>query len=116
MEWHKAIAADAVAPGKQRIVSIEGKEVGIFFEGGNYYAILNFCPHAGAPVCRGFVQGVICSDESGKLTYDEDRKVLRCPWHRWEFELATGQAVVPIKPRLRTYPVERRDDWLYVRI
>ena len=114
MAWQRVIQANEIAEGKQKIVEVGGKEVGLFYEGGAYYAVLNFCPHAGAPVCRGWVEGTVTADASGCLDYNADRKVLRCPWHHWEFELATGKAVAPIKQKIRTYPVEVRDGWLYV--
>lgn len=114
MEWQKAIRADEISEGRQKIVEVNGKEIGFFHEGGRYYAVLNFCPHMGAPICRGFVQGTVVADDAGRLGYDADRKVLRCPWHRWEFELATGKAVAPIKQRIKTYPVALREGWLYV--
>ena len=44
------------------------------------------------------------------LNVDPDRPVLRCPWHGFEYDLATGEPVVPApahrRMRLRTYPVE----------
>lgn len=117
MAWHRALPADELAEGKQRIVEVAGKEVGVFYEGGRYFAVLNFCPHAGAPICRGWVEGAVVADDAGRLAYDHDRRILRCPWHHWEFDLATGKAVAPVKQKIRTYPVERRDDgWVYVQI
>ncbi len=116
MAWHQAVRADEVASGQQKIVCVAGKEVGVFCEGGDYFAVLNFCPHAGAPICRGWVEGLVTAEADGQLVYEADRKILRCPWHRWEFDLETGRAIAPIKEKIRTYPVEVREGWVYVDI
>lgn len=105
MTWHDAAGTDEVTPGNPKIVKIAGKEIGVFQEGGSYHAVLNFCPHAGAEICRGRVTGRVECDADGKLTYNADARTLRCPWHHWEFDLATGEAVVPMRSRLKIYPV-----------
>jgi len=106
MAWHAAADLDEVSEGAPKIVSVAGKEIGLFFEGGRHSAVLNFCPHSGAPVCAGKVMGCVVVRENGSLDYDARRKVLRCPWHRWEFDLWSGEPVVPMRQRLRTYPVK----------
>jgi len=32
-------------------------------------------------------------------------EVLRCPWHQWTFDIATGQCLVDETLRVATYPV-----------
>ncbi len=110
MAWHQVAQVGEIAPGKPKIVSVSGKEIGVFWEGERYFAVLNYCPHFGAPVCLGQVFGAITSDEPGQQSYDASRPILCCPWHRWEFDLETGQALTPIKQRLRTYDVRVEND------
>ena len=50
-------AASELPPGERRIVEVEGRSIGVFNVGGTYYALRNACPHQGAPLCRGSVQG-----------------------------------------------------------
>lgn len=109
-EWHKVAQPGEIAPGQPKIVSLQGKEIGVFFEGGRYFAVLNYCPHFGAPICRGMVSGAVVCDEDGKPSYDHSRPVLRCPWHRWEFDMETGRALAPIKERIKTYEVRVEGD------
>jgi len=116
MNWHNVARCDQVKPGQPLIVTVQGKQVGLFHEGGDYFAVLDFCPHAGAPICRGRVSGAVACDEQGNLRYDHDRQVLRCPWHHWEFDLRTGKALLPIREKLRTYPIRVEDDHLLVQI
>jgi len=30
--------------------------------------------------------------------------LVRCPWHKWDFDIATGRCVVDAKLRVRRYP------------
>jgi nitrite reductase (NADH) small subunit len=46
----------------------------------------------------------------------EDR-VLRCPWHGWEFDLETGESLFdPERWRVRVYPVRVEDGEILVEI
>ena len=119
MAWMEAAHTDTILPGKATFVNLKDKEIGLFHENGEYYAVLNYCPHFGAPVCAGKVfQGcVTASGTVGEpLGFDPNRSVLRCPWHHWEFDLASGKALAPIRQRLRTYPVRVEDGALWVDI
>lgn len=110
MEWHHVAQTSEIEPGRPKILEINGKSIGVFFEGGRFFAVLNHCPHFGAPVCLGKVFGAVVADEPGVQSYDASRPILRCPWHRWEFDLETGRALTPIKQRLKTYNVVVRDN------
>ena len=52
-----------------------GKQIAIFREGDQVYAIDDMCPHAGASLAMGARRG----------------GVVTCPWHYWRFRLATGR-------------------------
>jgi nitrite reductase/ring-hydroxylating ferredoxin subunit len=117
MEWHAVAGVDEVAPGKAKIVTVNDKQIGIFQEGGNYYAILNVCPHNKAEVCKGRVTGTLFSSTPGEYEMRHDKLVLRCPWHRWEFSLDTGKSVIPsVKERLLTYEVKAEDGNIFVKV
>jgi nitrite reductase/ring-hydroxylating ferredoxin subunit len=96
-----------VPEGERIIVDINQRSVGIFNVDGNYYAVLNRCPHQGAELCRGAMVSSFRSERPGQLEVDASRKYLACPWHGWEFDLATGQSYFdPMRTRVRPYPVE----------
>ena len=85
-------------PGSRRVVTVNGVAVGRFHlaNGNGFRAYVDFCPHAGAPLCG-----------SGPLATGPDgRPVLRCPWHGWEFDLDTGVHVKNARCRLDALPVE----------
>ena len=95
-----------IPPGQRKIVSIAGRAVGIFNIGGEFYALRNRCPHQGGPLCEGRVSGAVRSSVPGEYDYSDTRKMLRCPWHGWEFDLRTGQSWFdPNRVRVRAYDV-----------
>ncbi|ANE46082.1 hypothetical protein SY83_07065 [Paenibacillus swuensis] len=99
-----AKTSDIVA-NKTFLVQVERKEIGILLDHNQYYAVLNICPHAKAPICSGHIEGTLIAPQVGIFDYQHDRRVLRCPWHHWEFELPSGRAVCNMKERIKTYPV-----------
>jgi 3-phenylpropionate/trans-cinnamate dioxygenase ferredoxin subunit len=41
-----------------------------------------------------------------ELVYGMDDRVIRCPWHGWEFDLETGRSLLePKRVGLKTYEV-----------
>lgn len=77
--------------------------VGVFRQGDQYYALGNYCPHQGAPVCVGTVTGVAVSRNNYSVGWERDGEILRCPWHAWEFDIATGRSLTVPGRRVRVY-------------
>jgi nitrite reductase/ring-hydroxylating ferredoxin subunit len=106
MSRHVICRVEECPPGASRLVTINGRTVGIFNVGGAYHALLNRCPHLAAPLCKGVVTGLITSPAPYKAEFSRDGEILRCPWHGWEFDILTGQSVYnPHRVRVRTYTV-----------
>ena len=97
-------AAD-LAPGERRIVSLAGHSVGLFNVDGRYVALHNRCPHKGGALCEGPLTGTTMPVQGAQYVYGRDGHVLRCAWHGWEFDIATGRALVDPRLRARSYPV-----------
>jgi 3-phenylpropionate/trans-cinnamate dioxygenase ferredoxin subunit len=93
MERHVVARADEVAPGKSKIVTVNGREIGIFKVGDGYYGLINRCPHQGAPLCRGEVVSRLVAPTPGDYRLTRPGEMLRCPWHCWEFDIRTGQSL-----------------------
>ena len=97
---------DELPSGRRKIVDIEGRSIGVFNVADTYYAVRNRCPHKGAPLCRGVAKGLVVGEEPGQFEIERDGEILRCPWHGWEFDLATGGSVFnPHKVRVKSYDV-----------
>ncbi len=85
-------AVDEIPPGGRKIVDVEGRSIGVFNVRGEYFAVLNRCPHQGGPLCTGLTHGFLEPAAVGEYRYDRPGEILRCPWHGWEYDLRTGQS------------------------
>ena len=97
--------AAELPPGTRKIVDVgDGRSIGVFNVHGNYSALRNLCPHAGAELCRGIVTGMNEAAGVGEYRWTREGEILRCPWHGWEFDILTGRSVFcPEKVRVATY-------------
>lgn len=95
---------DELLPGERTIVELNGHSIGVFNVDGEYHALKNDCPHQRAPLCMGKVTGTTSAVTPGEVEWKDDGKILRCPWHGWEFDIATGESVFnPHKVRARSF-------------
>ena len=94
-------------PGSRKLVRVGAVEVGVFNVGGEYYALPNICTHQFGPLCEGQVSGTVMAraQESFKLTWLMEDRVVVCPWHGLEFDLTTGRCLAFPKVKLRAYKV-----------
>lgn len=93
-------------PGTRRIVEAGGRSIGVFNIGGRFYGLRNSCPHQGGPLCLGRICGTNHASRPYELVYDREDEIIRCPWHGWEFEIATGRSIFnPHRVRVRAYQV-----------
>lgn len=101
-KWHKVAGAESElkwTPGKIAEVELEGKKICIGqFEDG-WYGFSYLCPHAGAPLTDGYVDGN-CN--------------VVCPVHHLRFNMKSGRDANQEGYKLKTYPVERRPDGVFV--
>lgn len=106
-ERHTVATVAEIPPGGRKLVAVAGRAIGVFNVGGRFYAVRNSCPHQGGPLCLGPTIGLVTSDHPGDYRYEREGEILRCPWHGWEFDLATGRSVFdPARTRVKSYPVE----------
>ncbi len=102
---------DEFPPGERRILRVGGREIGVFRVDDRFFALRNRCPHQGGPLCTGRVFPRIVSDRPGHVRLDDGPPLLVCPWHGWQYDMASGQSYAPGDPRVRSYEVsvERGD-------
>lgn len=107
---HVLCKAGDVPEGGRIIVRLSDTlSVGIYNLDGQFLAIRNFCPHAGAPICEGSLSGAIISDGPFERHLAYEGRILKCPWHAWEFKLPEGTTITEPTRRLRIYPVQIED-------
>ena len=95
--------ADEFPTKQMRIVDVGERQIGVVRWVDRVFAVHNLCTHQGAPVCHGVLSGRLVAARPGELTLDESAPTLACPWHGWEFDLATGRALLDDKLRIRTF-------------
>jgi nitrite reductase (NADH) small subunit len=106
-----------ITPGNRKlIVPFRGRAgIGVFNVNGSYYALRNLCPHKQGPLCVGRVSGRVVaaappSTYAPQLELVRDGEIIRCPWHLYEFEIATGRCLVDPQLRVKTFPVAVEGD------
>jgi nitrite reductase/ring-hydroxylating ferredoxin subunit len=110
---HVVAALAALPPGAMKLVTVKGRSVGVFNDDGRLRALRNVCPHHGAPLCRGKVGGRMLTSSPHVYEYSAapEERIIRCPWHGYEFRLDDGSAIAdPTRMKVRTYRVEVEND------
>lgn len=89
-EWVR-VCGLAEAPKSGKVMEVDAAGLGICLANvnGELRAVDNRCPHRGAPLGQGWMEG----------------ESVVCPWHSWTFHLATGAAEYPVHERVEVFPV-----------
>ena len=82
-EFVKVLELEKLPPGEVSCADINGQEVALYNVEGTVYATSNICPHQGAPLDEGMLDG--------------DQII--CPWHAWIFDVKDGTS--PVNPRVK---------------
>lgn len=101
--------ADEIPLGGKKIVQIDRLSIGVYHLESGFHGILNFCPHQGAELCKGTVHGTYRPGEVSEFNPALEGRVLRCPWHGWEFDIVTGKGLYDDRGRVSTYEVKVTD-------
>jgi nitrite reductase (NADH) small subunit len=89
-----------VPPGTIREVHVGGKVVALANVGGQFHAIDNVCLHRGGPLADGVLEG----------------SVVTCPWHGWQYDVASGKVGQNPSVGVASYPVEVRGEEIFVNV
>ena len=86
-------------PGARKLVFVPGGEAVLLFNiNGQFHAIENSCPHAGASLASGACEG----------------HVLSCPAHGLKFNLRSGECTASAQLRVPVYEVVRQNGELWL--
>lgn len=118
MRGHRVGAVSDFELDRFRVTEIEGKEVGVVRTARGFFAVNRRCPHQGADLCAGMLaETTMAPSRPHEYVLSRERLILSCPWHRWEFDLATGRAVGDVtRKRMAVYPVEVVGDDVVVHV
>lgn len=73
-QFKKVCRLSDLIDGEGRTFVVAGKEIALFRCGDTVHAIDDMCPHMGASLAGGAVDG----------------DIVTCPWHAWRFRLTDG--------------------------
>ncbi|MFW2390140.1 MAG: thiamine pyrophosphate-dependent enzyme [Polyangiales bacterium] len=96
--WLKVLELEELPEGRVKPVTCKHRTLCLTRFEGQFAAMDNKCPHQGGPLGEGSI-------ENGWL---------RCPWHGWDFHPLTGKPPGGFDDGVETFPVEVRDDGVYV--
>jgi nitrite reductase/ring-hydroxylating ferredoxin subunit len=105
--WHDVGALADLQRDGCLIARIEGREVGVVLVDGELCGVRNRCPHHGGPLCRGSVVERFRGAPGSYVL--AGRHVLRCPWHGWEFDPATGVCLDEPSMRVAVYAAKAEE-------
>jgi 3-phenylpropionate/trans-cinnamate dioxygenase ferredoxin subunit len=106
MARHVVATAGEIPLGGRKLVTVAGREIGVFNHRGEYFALLNRCPHQGGALCKGTLVGMVTSPEPGRFVYSRRGELLKCPWHGWAYDIRTGQSWCdPDDTKVKSYEV-----------
>lgn len=99
--WHlvDGILFSALEEGKMQDFLVGDKQVCLLRRGDAVFAFAATCPHAGARFCDGWL------DAQGRIV---------CPLHKYRFDPTNGRNTSGEGYKLKTYPVEIREDYIYI--
>lgn len=98
--WHRVAALAELPESSGREFVVEGRVIAVFRSGNDVFAMDGICPHAGGPLAEGPVQNGIVS----------------CPWHGWQFRIATGEHCLSSQIRQDCFPVKIDESGVYVEL
>lgn len=101
-QWHKvADHMEEIHFSSNSMVGLNvgGKDICLALLNNNLLACTRKCPHAGGILADGFL------DATGNIV---------CPLHRYKFNLQTGRNVSGEGYFLKTFPIEIRNDGVFV--
>ena len=68
MARHVVAPVSEIAPGTCKIVSVAGRSIGIYNVKDEFFALINRCPHEGAPLCIGPILGRFTAGSAGRIS------------------------------------------------
>jgi len=98
--WEKLCPVSDVPPGGRKLFEMSMWNVLVFNTGKRYFACSNECPHLGEPLEKGELAG----------------HVIRCNAHGYKMDLTSGQCLTEAGLEIPVFPVEIRDNWIWIKI
>ena len=100
--FHTVCHVGDIPAGEGRMFAVAKMDIGVFHVGGSFYALANPCPHAGASLAHGIVEG----------------ETVLCRIHHWRFSLRDGTYLDENKPQcnVQSFPVRVVGDEVQIEV
>ncbi len=92
-------ATNQIAIGCVSSIKVGKKKICVAHTIEGFFAVNDKCPHNGASLGNGF-----CTEQGTVV----------CPMHRYHFDLKTGRAKSGLGDYVQPYPIQIRDDGIFV--
>ncbi len=99
-DWVRVAEVGELPQGTGKEVVAGNRVLALFLVGETVYAIDGICLHAGGPLAEGKLEG----------------HVVTCPWHGWQYDVATGRHCLNANLCTASFPVDIRDGDVFVQI
>ncbi len=100
--WHKLAASEQellFSSEGLATITVAGKSICFVNYKNELYGCTAKCPHAGGELAQGYI------DALGHIV---------CPLHRYKFDIKNGRNISGEGYFLKTYPVQKREDGIYI--
>ncbi|MCP1838529.1 nitrite reductase/ring-hydroxylating ferredoxin subunit [Bradyrhizobium sp. USDA 4524] len=92
MAKHVVAVVTDIPSGGRFATTVRGRPIVVFNLDGQFFALLDRCPHSGARLSHGLLTGLLQSDAPNCFKYSRLGEIIKCPWHGWEFDIRSGQS------------------------
>lgn len=101
-EYQNICPAADIPEGAAKMILLGERRLAVFHVQGSYHVLDDACPHAGASLARGEIEG----------------PTVRCRIHYWQFRLCDGCALDPVGTQwnVRAYPARVIDGYVQARL
>ncbi|MGB7342601.1 MAG: Rieske 2Fe-2S domain-containing protein [Pirellulaceae bacterium] len=99
-QWTDIAACEEIIDGFAKEFVVEGRIIAVFKSNKKLYALDGMCAHQGGPIAEGVVE----------------HDCVTCPWHGWQYELATGIQTINRQPLQETFEIRENEGRIEIRI
>ncbi len=108
MTRHIVARTSEIPPGGNKVVGVDGREIVVFHVNGEFFALLNRCPHEGAPLEKAACVARLTSPEPGRLRALARRRTAALPLARLGVRHAQRPILVRSRSASRSVPIRSR--------
>lgn len=100
-------AAGELGPGEMRSATVGSTPVVVIrTSDGVLHGLHDRCIHQGGPLSRGRLLPAVDGARPGEYREQEGREIVKCPWHGFEFDVASGCSLFDPRRRVRRFTVK----------